>query len=48
VNSKDLIIFQNLNEEENWGNTGDVKYHLGTTHDKYYPEYDHTIKLVIK
>jgi len=40
--------FQDINgiqfDEENWGNSGDVKYHLGTTHDKQYG--DHTIRLV--
>lgn len=24
-------------EEDGWGNTGDVKYHLGTTTIKHYP-----------
>ena len=33
-------------EEDTWGQTGDVKYHLGTTHDKKYEEFDHSIKLV--
>ena len=40
--------FQDINgiqfDEENWGNSGDVKYHLGTTHDKQYG--DHMIRLV--
>ena len=41
-----LCEFQeNLNiEREGWGNTGDVKYHLGTTTDKKYPN-GHVIRL---
>jgi 2-oxoglutarate dehydrogenase E1 component len=41
-----LCEFQeNLNiEKEAWGNTGDVKYHLGTTTDKKFPN-GHTIRL---
>jgi 2-oxoglutarate dehydrogenase E1 component len=29
------------------GFSGDVKYHLGTTHDKYFPENDHTVRMSI-
>lgn len=43
-----LAEFQDINgvkfDDENWGNSGDVKYHLGTTHDKKYG--DHTVRLV--
>ncbi|EGR28489.1 hypothetical protein IMG5_174430 [Ichthyophthirius multifiliis] len=46
-----LAEFQDIKvaeyDEENWGNSGDVKYHLGTTHDKHYEELNHTIRLSI-
>ena len=47
-----LAEFQDIKvaefDEDNWGNSGDVKYHLGTTHDKKYEELnDHTIRLNI-
>jgi 2-oxoglutarate dehydrogenase E1 component len=29
------------------GFSGDVKYHLGTTHDKHFPENDHTLRMSI-
>lgn len=27
-----------VGNEDGWGGAGDVKYHLGVTHDKYYPD----------
>lgn len=42
---KDIFSeFQELHaflNEEVWGNSGDVKYHLGTTYDKTYPDGHH-------
>jgi 2-oxoglutarate dehydrogenase E1 component len=41
--------FQNKfesNEEVSWGNSGDVKYHLGTTCWREFPN-GHTMKLVM-
>lgn len=42
-----LAEFQDINiakyDEDNWSLSGDVKYHLGTTHDKQYG--DHSIRL---
>jgi 2-oxoglutarate dehydrogenase E1 component len=35
-----LCEFQELKQQQDpeWGNSGDVKYHLGTTHDMKYPD----------
>eukprot|EP00331_Platyophrya_macrostoma_P011783 CAMPEP_0176429856 /NCGR_PEP_ID=MMETSP0127-20121128/13936_1 /TAXON_ID=938130 /ORGANISM="Platyophrya macrostoma, Strain WH" /LENGTH=999 /DNA_ID=CAMNT_0017811693 /DNA_START=78 /DNA_END=3077 /DNA_ORIENTATION=- len=42
---KDIFSeFQELHaffDEEVWGNSGDVKYHLGTTYDKTFPDGHH-------
>ncbi len=39
--------FQEIKEGKNvWGDSGDVKYHLGTTQDKVYPD-GHTVRMSI-
>lgn len=38
---------KDLPKEGVWGQSGDVKYHLGVTSEKQYPEEDKSIKLTI-
>lgn len=37
---------QTQRDEEVWGNSGDVKYHLGTTHDQFFKD-GHNMRLVL-